>query len=152
MVIADTLLIATVVGAIAAVVAAALTVWAALRRFRPKIRARIDERRQAIRLDIRNKGGASGQISDLAVIDTNHIDLDPEFFGLADGHFRSARLEPHHSYKLIIRARKESGEFPPNVRVRIGWGKGKIRDFFPTQIKGISYYGPMERSEWPEGH
>jgi hypothetical protein len=141
------------IGAIAGVVAAlagVIALWAVFRRFKLSIRARIDERRQAIRVDLKNKGRASGQVSEVAVIDQHLVDLDPQFFGLDGDRFRSARLPKQSSWFLIIRDRSANREFPPDARVRVRWGKRKKRDLVPEQVSATSYYGDLLKSEWPE--
>lgn|GEM_PF-3678875 len=149
--IADT---AVMIGTIASVVAAVVAVvalWAIFGWFRPRFDAKVDERRQAIKLEIDNKGFVSGQVNEVAVINGRNVDLEPKFFGLDDERFWAAELPRRSSWRLIMRARR-GNPFPEDARVRIRWGNNKERAVVPEHMNGKSYYGPQVTSQWPEGH
>lgn len=150
MVIADTVvLIGTIAGVVAAIAGIA-ALWAIFGWFRPQFDAKIDARRQAIRLGVHNKGFATGQVSEVAVINGRRVDLGPEFFGLEEQRFWAAELPKRSAWHLIIRARRPT-PFPADARVRVRWGKNKVRDLVP-EPQETSYYGPEMTSQWPEGH
>lgn len=142
---------AAVVGAIAAVVGIPVGVATAflgpVKRFRPHAKARIDERRQGIRLDLRNKGRASGRINQVAVVGNGDVELpEARFAGLPGDRFKPAELPARAKRYLIITATPATGAFPPSTRVRVEWGTGKNRTLEPKESKDVAYYG-ME-SDW----
>lgn len=93
------------------------------KRFRPDFAAQIDAERQAIRLDVKNKGRASGQVRLVAVVDVDGTEHSAQFAGLPEGKFHSAWLGGRETRHLIIAADKGSGAFPSGVGVRVEWGK-----------------------------
>ena len=144
MIIAD----AALVGAVAAVVAAGAAVASlfAFKRFRPELRATIDSRRQAIRLEVVSKGRATGWIKDVYAMDSKMHVLSVGFAGLAGEAFKAAEIPTNSSWELILAALPTIGAFPPGTRVRVVWGRGKKRDLVPAEVD-VSYFGLNSR--WP---
>lgn len=134
------------IGALAGV--AALGVGsAALTRFRPSFTARVDRRRQAIRLDVVNRGRATGVVSEVAVIGPTNDELPCDFAGLPDGRFQRAALDGREPKHLIIRARQNTGPFPPDVRVKVVSGRRRTKVLTPLPTN-TSYYGDDLLSDW----
>jgi hypothetical protein len=132
-----------IVGALAGIAG----LWGVFRWFRPAFRARIDERRQAIRLDVTNKGRAGGWIREVAAIDAQRNELDAAFAGLEGERFRPVELPGHTSWWLILAASRANGPFPEATSVLVRWGRGSERTLAPEKTKGVSYYGM--NSQWP---
>jgi hypothetical protein len=135
-------LIVAIVGAVAAVAA----LWGVFTRFRPRFEARVDERRQAIRLDVANKGRASGRIGDVTVVDGELVGLPCAFAGLSDGYY-AAEIDGRSNWFLIIEAIREEGPFPEDAQVRVEWGRGPAKLIAVTQEKDTAYFGM--KSKWP---
>jgi hypothetical protein len=100
------------IGGVIAALAGTATLLTTIKRFRLKLRATIDARRQAIRLEVASKGRASGWIRDVVAIDGNLRVLDVAFAGLTDEAFKAAELPGHSSWELIINALPSNGPFP----------------------------------------
>ena len=139
--------IATAVGAVAAI---AGVLWNMFRRFRPALRARVDARRQAIRLDVVNDGRAGGWINEVAVTGRDAGDMDATFFDLEGGDFRAAEIPPHSSWYLIIRAARGS-PFPPDAEVYVEWARRGKCSLEPERVATTSYYADELKSLWPPG-
>lgn len=135
---------AGVIGAVAAV----LGLFAVFKWFRPKFRARSDDRRQAIRLDVVNDGRAAGCIRKAAPVDEQLGELNARYAGLNDGRFHAAEVPARSTQLLIIEALPETGEFPSGTRVLVAWGRRKQRVLDLEPSDGVSYYGMG--SDWPE--
>lgn len=137
---ADVAAIAAVAGVVVAIVAMVVSAVVGLQRFRPTFEVAVDERRQAIRLDVVNKGRASGSINSVAVIAPGGMELPAEFPDFRDGKFTSYQLTNDKAVQWTIKAVKDSGSFPADARVLIGWGKGKQRTVTPKHKSDVSYY------------
>jgi hypothetical protein len=139
------------IAAIAAIVAAIATpiAWyTVFKRFRPKFQARIDARRQAIRLDVVNKGRAKGRIRKAAAIDETLVEQKAQYGGLKDGVFYPIEVPGKSTRFLIIEASEESGPFPEGVHVLVAWGSRKERQLTLEPTDNVSYYGM--KSDWPK--
>jgi hypothetical protein len=144
---ADLLATLKVVLAIAApTVAIGTAVWKLGKRFRPSFQAEIDPKHQGMRLYVHNKGRRKGQITLVAAVDGGDVELPAQFAGLPDGKFHSAWLGGKEKRHLIINAFKESGPFPPGVRILVQSGKdGKER--LPPASAPYAIHGL--KSDWP---
>jgi hypothetical protein len=134
--------IASVAGALAAVAA----LWGVFRWFRPTFRARVDERRQAIRLDVANRGRASGWITRVAVIGPDGIHQQTNFAGFTGGQFKAAEVPGRTSWWLIIESTPVAGAFPEHAQVLVE-SRGRRRSIVPEVAAGLSYHG--SKSNWP---
>jgi hypothetical protein len=132
------------VGIIAVIVAIAT----AFVRFRPKFEARIDGNRQAILLNVRNKGRLDGRVNAVSVLASDGRLAIPNivFPGLSDGKFHSGQISHKQSRSLVINAEKEN-PFPDSIKVFVKWGSGRSRLITPKLMPEISYYGT--ESNWP---
>lgn len=138
------------VGAGASVVSAVVgfaALYAVFKWFRPKFVARIDERRQAIRLDVVNNGRAAGRVRKVAPVDKQSVELDARYAGLKDSRFVPAEISGHSTWLLILEAQPQTGAFPPGTRLLVAWGRRKQRALKLESTHGVSYHG-ME-SDWP---
>jgi hypothetical protein len=139
------------IGAIAgtvAAVAAIAALWGVFRWFKPTFRARVDARRQAIRLDVVNDGRAGGWVNEVAVIGRDAGELNATFFDLEGGDFRRGDIPPHSRWHLIIRAPR-GNPFPADAAVLVKWGRRGTRTLIPEATTGTSYYGEKLKSQWP---
>jgi len=144
--------VATIIGGIAAV----LALKGVFARFRPSFSAAIDANRQAIRLDVANRGGKPGRINSVGVVGADwETSMPSKFATLPDGKFHSAELKPGAERHLIVMAGRDSGPFSPEAIVYVRWGNRKERYWQrprraylePVQVTDVSYYG--EDSDWP---
>jgi hypothetical protein len=144
---AELLAVLTVVLAIAApVVGISAGVWKLSKRFRPSFQAEIDPKRQGMRLDVKNKGRRKGQVTLVAAVDNDDVELRSQFAGLPAGKFYSAWLGGKERRHLIINAIEESGPFPPEVRVLVESGKDDKKLLSPTPVPHAIY---GLQSNWP---
>jgi hypothetical protein len=134
-------------GVAVAVVGVVVSALVAVTRFRPKFTARIDRRRQAIRVDAVNRGRLEGYVHDVAVVDEHDDEHPCEFAGLPDGRFETAKLARARTQYLIIRASRTKGPFPDGVRVKVKWGRKRQRSLTPEPTN-TSYYGEDLKSDW----
>ena len=129
-------------------VAALAGLYAVLKSFRPRLRARIDGRRQAIRVDVANAGRAGGRISGVAVVRPDMEEVDATFAALPDGRFKPAEIPGRSGgWHLIVGADRQSGGFPDDVLVRVSWGLRGERLLEPEPAPDVSYHGMA--SQWP---
>lgn len=137
---------AGVIGAGAAVVGVLLTIAGLIVRFRPKFDVAIDGRRQAIRVEVSNKGRLKGRINKVSVLDSRDLEVpSSEFAGLPKGEFHSGQISRKEVRSLVINAEKGKA-FPKDVRVFVKWGLRGKREIPPTKTD-VSYYGT--KSDWP---
>jgi hypothetical protein len=136
-------------GAVGAV-AAVLGLWAVFRRFRPEMTARIDGRRQGIRIDFENRGRAAGRVSRVAIVRGGSMtEVPAEFAGLPEERFRAAELPARSGdWYLIAAAPRTDGAFPEGVRVHARWGLGRRKTIEPEEAPDVGYAGMA--SQWPE--
>jgi hypothetical protein len=148
-VLADTVALLGTIAAIVAAVAGLLALWAVFQRFRLKLDAKFDERRQAIRVEFDNQGRASRFINAVAVVDPKRTEVPATVAGLPDGRFSPTELPGRTSWYLILAADRAAGAFPGQVQVRVEWGRRRTRLISPTTTSGTAYYGL--NSKWPAG-
>jgi hypothetical protein len=102
--------------------------------FRPQCSAEVDGNRDAVRVQIRNKGRAPGVISDVAVVDDRGLDLDwPRFNGFRDGAYRATRLPGLDMMQLIIEAPEEH-KFELAQKVFVEWGDSTTLALAPVDV------------------
>jgi hypothetical protein len=140
------------IGAIAAIIgipAAVAGAIAVFKWFRPEFRARIDGRRQAIRLDVDNKGRASGRIRTVAPVDAELAEIPAEYPGVDGRDSVSAEIPGRSAWFLIIEAApRESAVFPEDTRVFVRYGRRKERQLELEPAPKVGYWGM--NSNWPE--
>ena len=127
-------------------VGTAIQVLIGLPWFRPRFKARIDKRRQAIRLDVKNRGRRTGRVNDVLVINSDTVQIPCEFAGLPEGRFQPADIPGRSLRHLILAAVRARGSFPADAEVKVKWGLDKERTVKPKQ-NDAAYYG--EDSHWP---
>lgn len=138
---------AGIVGAAVGAAALVLTAIGLIVRFRPKFDVAIDERRQAIRVNISNRGRLEGRINEVSILGSGDLEIpSSEFEGLPNGKFHSGRISRKEARSLVIKAEKEKA-FPEGIRVFVKWGLRGKNEILPRQETDISYYG--ERGSWP---
>jgi hypothetical protein len=141
---------AGLIGAIAAVIVVPGGIAAALayfKLFRPKFRARIDGRRQAIRLDVDNKGRGGGRIRTVAAIDAGRGEINAEYPGVSGGS-AAAEIPGRSTWFLILEASPRDGAvFPEGVRVLVRYRRRTERELELEPAPGVSYWGVP--SDWP---
>ncbi len=113
-------------------------------RFQPRIEAAIDERRQAIRLDVTNDGEAEGSVSDVAVVDARR-QLPATFPCYRGGEFERTSLGSREHVMVIVHAVPPT-TFPDDARLRVRWSGGK--DYFVPKHKDQHYYGLKPQLPW----
>jgi hypothetical protein len=106
---------------------AAFALWQfAAQGFRPRCRVKIDVKRQAILLQIRNRGRAGGVIARIVVVDANGLALQPAppIDGYSSG-FTATTLPANAGMRVIIMHPNNISRFPDGVRVKVDWGTGQ---------------------------
>jgi|SRR5580704_10986333 hypothetical protein len=99
-----------------------------------KIRSRIDDPRQGIEIEIRNKGRIGGIISQVIVVEPDDsIVSDVTVDGFYDGSFKPIRLPAMSSMLLVIQAPK-GRSFNPGVRVAVSAGKRRSKIVTPAKV------------------
>jgi hypothetical protein len=95
--------------------------------FRPHCSVRIDARRQAIRLQIRNRGRANGAIERIVIVDPAGFAINPaaSIAGYEGGNFKPTTLPGLSAMSLIITPPLGTTVFPEGVRVKADWGTGE---------------------------
>jgi hypothetical protein len=129
---------------------AIITIWQWHKsKFQPKLRARIDDKREGIELRIRNKGRAVGNVSRADVVQTDGVVVPGVTFeGFTGGTFRPLALAAQASMTIIIQA--PPANFPAGVHLRVDVGKAKLKTVKPAGAgKGVGIYGL--KSELPPG-
>jgi len=139
--------VALVVGVVGAVVTV-IGLHGDFKWFRPKFRARIDGRRQGIRLDVDNRGRAQGRIRKVVLVDEQLDEWHARYAGLGEGCFHPAEIPARSKWFLFIEAPRETGEFPMGIRILVAWGRRKQRLLELEPSESVSYYG--RKSDWPE--
>jgi hypothetical protein len=137
-----------VVAAVIAAIAAVAGLAAVFTRFKPRFDAKIDKRRQAIRLEVVNKGRRDGRISNVSVIEPQGTEVPSKFAGLSKSKFHSASLSKGDLWALVIEAEKGS-PFAKDIRIFVkwGWGRWRRKELTPEPAD-TSYHGT--ESDWPE--
>jgi hypothetical protein len=92
-------------------------------RFRPKMTARIDARREAIELRVVNRGRGTGVIHRVAVIDRKQFVLPISVEGFSNGAFTPVALPSFSAMHLIIMASNDA-TFTAEIRVKVEWWDG----------------------------
>jgi hypothetical protein len=147
-VVADTLAWVGAIGGAVGAAVAIISLYGVFKWFRPKFRARIDGRRQGIRVDVVNEGRAEGRIRKVALVDEQLGELDARCAGLNDGRFHPAEIPGRSKWFLIIEALRETGAFPMGARILVAWGRRKERLLELEPTENVIYYGLT--SDWPE--
>jgi hypothetical protein len=134
---------------VVAAVGGAIAIWRQRRqrqreRFRPRIEAAIDGRRQAIRLEITNEGEGEGSVSDGGVVDA-HRELPATFPCYRDGEFERTPLGSLEHAMVVIHAIPPT-PFPEDVRLRVRWSGGM--DHLVPEEPGESYYNLRPQLPW----
>jgi hypothetical protein len=120
-----------------------ITVWQWRRTgFSPRLRARIDARREAIELLILNTGRAAGIIDQVDVVGPKgEIVEDVDFEGFPGTAFRPLGLPAMASMRIIVQAPK-SRSFAPGSRLLVGVGSAKPKLVIPVDAApGIGIFG-----------
>lgn len=109
--------------------------------FRPRCKAKIDARRQAMLLQIKNRGRADGVIGRVVVIDENGLAIEPAppIDGYPSGAFSATILPAYVAMRLIIGLPSGLAAFPEKVRVKVDWGSGE-KLMRPKQVR-VGYAG-----------
>jgi hypothetical protein len=130
--------ISAVSAAALGILGAFVTIWQWRRTgFSPKIRPRIDDRRQAIEVQIINTGRAGGIINQVDVVvpgqERNEDDVvdGVAFKGFTDEKFRPVALPAMASMLIVIRAPADD-PFAANVRVLVDVGAARPKRASPV--------------------
>ena len=141
--------LAVIVPVVLVVGGGAIKIWRDHRRrqrerFRPQIKAAIDEQRQAIRLDVTNGGKDGGSVSDVAVVNA-HRELPATFPCYQGGEFAQTPLGSSEHVMIVIHAVPPKS-FPEDVRLRVGWSGGE--DHFTPEHTDERYYNLKPQLPW----
>ncbi len=120
-----------------------ITVWQWRRTgFSPRLRSRIDARREAIELLIVNTGRAAGIVDQVEVVgaDSEIVD-DVEYEGFANNRFRPLPLPAMATMRIIVQA-PEGRPFAAGVRLLVGVGTAKPKIVTPAgAAPGLGIFG-----------
>jgi hypothetical protein len=120
-----------------------ITIWQWRRTgFSPRLRSRIDARREAIELLIVNTGRAAGIIDQVDVLTPdNYIVDDAEYEGFADHAFKPLALPAMASMRIIIQA-PDKQPFALGARLLVGIGAAKPKLVTPAPTAaGLGIFG-----------
>jgi hypothetical protein len=131
--------IAAWIGAAAAVLAIGIPFW--VLRFRPRFSAKLDERRQGIRLVVDNRGRGSGRVNEVIVVNDVRDAVPSKFPDFPSGRFAPLDVPGRTKHELTIVAAKERGAFAPDVRLVIRWGRRET-ELVPDYTPGVSFHAP----------
>jgi len=121
---------------------AAFAVWQFWAQgFRPRCAARIDVARQAIRLQISNRGRADGVIGRVVLVDAEGFAIQPGplIDGYPSGNFTATTLPAHAAIQLMIGKPQSRAALPEGVLVKVDWGTGEAV-LTPKPVK-VGYAG-----------
>lgn len=105
---------------------AIFTVWQFWAQgFRPRCTAKIDLKRQAILLLIRNHGRADGVVARIVLVDADGLAMDPPapIDGYPSG-FATTTLPSRAAMRLVIVHPPDLETIPDGTRIKIDWGTG----------------------------
>jgi hypothetical protein len=117
------------------ILGAFITVWQWIKSgFRPKLAARIDNRREAIELRVINNGRTVGIVHQVEVLAPNgDIWENVRFEGLTDGQFIPLALPGLASMRLIIESPQDA-PFPRDVQVLVNLGRRRPKRVDPVVL------------------
>ena len=111
--------------------------------FRPGLMSRVDAKREAIEIVIRNRGRASGILGRVAVVAPEGNDLvvqDATFDGFRGGRFTPLVVPSNAVVRLIIEA-PGSSPFPQGVSLMVDVGEARDRHVVPRHDQQVSLFG-----------
>ncbi len=135
--------ITTVATAFLGIVVAIFAVWhVRMNGFRPRCTAKIDARRQAMLLQVQNRGRVDGEIAGIELLDASGAASRRLLVveGYKDGRFEATALPARAVMRLIIKPPAALDSFPPRTYVRVVWVTG-AKAISPAQEYGVDYAG-----------
>jgi hypothetical protein len=129
------------------ILGAFITIWRWNKTgFRPKLRARIDSRGEAIELRVVNAGRAAGTVDWVRIVMPNdEIQEDAHFEGFRDGQFRPLPLQGLASIRLIIES-PQHAPFDSSARILVNLGRAKPKPVAPVVMP--PQVGLVSRQSW----
>jgi hypothetical protein len=139
---------------ILAIVVASLAGWhVRMNGFRPHCAAKIDTRRQAMLLQVQNRGSVDGEITRIELLDASGLASRRAVVveGYNDGRFEATALPARAAMRLIIKPPVDLDSFPPRTYIRVVW-IGGVKALAPPQDDDADYAGmastlPLGRNE-----
>jgi hypothetical protein len=126
-----------------AIVVASLAGWhVRMNGFRPRCTAKIDARRQAMLVQLQNRGTVDGEIVRIELLDVSGLASRRVLVveGYNDGRFEATALPARAAMRLIIKPPADLDSFPARTYIRVVWIAG-VKALAPRQDDDADYAG-----------